>query len=179
MKTKVVLHHTADSSTEPQYDKVWKYHDSGAGGKWPKGHGIQYAYFLERDGVIMKGRNEGETTWHSGKWLMNKMSIAICLAGDFTKQNPTREQTRSLKLVLTDIQKRRGISNNSVLLHREVKSTSCPGVDLRKFIVEDFPDDTLKKRIVQLQKAKKRAKPRRRRILHRLLRRLLIRESSS
>jgi N-acetylmuramoyl-L-alanine amidase len=176
MKTKLVLHHTADTSQEPQYDKVWEYHNAGAGGKWPKDHGIQYPYFVERDGTIMQGREENETTWHAGSWIVNRQSIGICLAGDFTREDPSREQLKSLKDLMIDIQRRVGINNENIFLHKEVKKTACPGADYRRLIKEKFPEKTLDQRIVQLQKGADRLKnhnPMRYRRILRLLKRLL------
>jgi N-acetyl-anhydromuramyl-L-alanine amidase AmpD len=179
MKTKLVLHHTGSTNQPPQYDGVWTYHNSGAGGKWPEGYGIQYAYFIERDGIIMQGREEEELTWHAGSYKFNNESIAICLAGDFTREDPTNAQLKSLKDLMIDIQRRRGISNDSIYLHREVRQTACPGQDLRKLIEEKFPNKTLDQRIVQLQKGAERLRdrnPSRYRRILRLLKRLLARQ---
>jgi|3_EtaG_2_1085321.scaffolds.fasta_scaffold00403_7 N-acetyl-anhydromuramyl-L-alanine amidase AmpD len=176
MKTKGVLHHTADTTQSPQYDKVWEYHNSGAGGKWPEGFGIQYTYFIERDGMIIQGREEHETTWHAGNWLLNKQSIGICLAGDFTREDPTMAQLKSLKDLLIDIQRRRGIPNDNIYPHREVRATRCPGTDFLRLIEEKLPNKTLKQKIVQLQKGADRSKehnPSRYRRIMRKLKRLL------
>lgn len=135
-KTAIVLHHTDDPSDEPQYEKVWAYHDSGAGGKWPKGHGIQYPHFIGKDGTWIS-QDDDKTTWHAGNKEMNEQGIGVCLAGDFTQERPTPAQIDTLVRVVTDIQTRYGIPDSRIFLHREVrdKPTECPGVDLRALLI--------------------------------------------
>lgn len=130
----IILHHSADTSTSPQYEKIAAYHDSGAGGKWPKGHGIQYAWVVGMNGTVREGKPENVVTWHSGNWLLNQVSIGVVLCGDFTKNKPGAAQIESLERLLTGIQERWEIPDEAILLHRECRATSCPGVDLRQLV---------------------------------------------
>lgn len=173
MKTRIILHHTGDTSKTPQFKKVERFHDAGAGGKWPKGHGIMYHFFIERIGTIIHAKDEDEHLWQAGDWFNNSFGIAICLAGNFLVDDPTYHQLKSLSSLLTDIQKRRGIRDSNVYLHWEVRRTECPGKDLRKLVKERFPDKTLEQKIKQVKKAIPRAKDSRKRRLLRLLKRLL------
>jgi len=131
MKTALVLHHTADRSTLDQYHKVKEYHNSGAPRgngtlRWPSGHGIQYCKFIERDGIIMSGRKEHELTWHAGR--INRISIGICLAGDFRLERPTNAQINSLVEIINELKHRHPIQH--IYNHNEVRPTSCPVSDL-------------------------------------------------
>lgn len=133
MKYAIVLHHSGDPSADPQYQKVWDYHNSGAGGKWPPGYGMQYHYFIGKDGTIKQARPEDSIGWQAGSWHWNLYSIGICCAGDFTQQSPTDPQINSLAALTKDIQDRWGMPDTKIYLHKEVRPepTACPGTDLR------------------------------------------------
>lgn len=176
MKFKIVLHHSAIPEATSQYDRVESYHDRGAGGKWPPGHGIQYHYFIEKTGIVMYCGNEDATLWHSGNWYTNKNAIGICMAGNYVNETVPREQLKALKDLLLDIQRRRGIPNENIYLHKEIKSTACPGQDFRRLIREKLPSKTIEQKIVQVEKALKRANQSRFILLQRLLNRLLKRK---
>lgn len=136
-KNALVLHHTDDPSPKPQFAKVYAYHDAGAGKKWPPGHGIQYPKFIEKDGRLVETGDESRVTWHAGNAYYNECGIAVCLAGDFTREAPTPAQLDSLVKVATDLQNRWGIPDNRIFLHREVRDggTQCPGTDLRSLLL--------------------------------------------
>lgn len=164
MKTAIVLHHSADSSREDQYEKVWNYHNNGAPRsngtlKWPKGHGIQYAKFIERNGYIIAGRKEHEETWHAGR--INYLSIAICLAGDFRTQNPTDAQVNTLVEIVNELKSRHPIQH--IYNHYEVRPTTCPGMDLvgvyeREMLVRNLiPNKPIASKIRSLRRGIRRA----------------------
>lgn len=175
MKKYIILHHTADPGSRNQFSKIQRYHDSGAGGKWPKGRGIQYHWFIEKDGKIICAREETAHLWNAGSWFYNHYSIAICLAGHFLVQNPSQAQLKSLEALLSDIQKRLGISDRRVLLHWEVRKTACPGQDIRKLLPTN---KTLKEKVRQAKKPSPKADSMAKRVYNRLLKRLLIRSSN-
>jgi N-acetyl-anhydromuramyl-L-alanine amidase AmpD len=171
VKNSIVLHHTADSSGAPQYNKVWAYHNNGAGGRWPKGAGISYHFMIERDGSVLSGRPEDSIGWHAGTYYWNLRSIGICLAGDFTKESPTKEQLVSLAKLLTEVQNRWGIPDDRIFLHREVRNTSCPGTNLRELAFQER-DSLLRLRVANLQNALRHVKGPRKTLIERLLLRL-------
>jgi hypothetical protein len=144
MKDTLVIHHSADSSTGNQYAKTFSYHNSGAGGKWPAGHGIQYAFFIERSGEVIQGKTEDATTWHAGKWLMNVRSIAICLGGNFTKEKPTNKQLDSMYRLVTQLQLKYNIPDSRILKHSDVRATACPAFDVKGEIRKRRLADRLK-----------------------------------
>ena len=117
------IHHTADPSKAPQYEKVLAYHDSGAGGKWPKGHGIQYHRLIEWDGVVMYCAPYEKIKWHAGSVEWNNKSAGWCLAGDFRSEAPSEAQLCSL----FELWKVEGFP--SLTTHKEVRPhpTACPG----------------------------------------------------
>lgn len=137
MKTAIIVHHSGDSSKGDQYDKIRRYHNAGAGGKWPAGYGIQYAFLIEKSGIVKQGRQEGDITWHSGTAYWNKRAIAICLAGDFTKEQPRLAQILALAQLVAELQARWGIPEKNILNHYEVRKTRCPGINFRPVIRDE------------------------------------------
>lgn len=81
------------------------------------------------DGTIIKTREADEPGAHTMDDDINHSSIAICLAGDFTKHNPTKRQFDAFKLLLLSVQREYGIPESRIVGHREVGSTACPGQD--------------------------------------------------
>lgn len=171
MKDTLVLHHTADPSPDPQYQKVWAYHNSGAGGKWPKGHGIQYHYFIGKSGTVKQGHPDEFVCWNSGNWLINLRSIAICLAGDLEFQTPTPQQIDALTSLVQSIQTTHGIADARIFLHREIKKTNCPGTDLRKLVFE-HRKGTITHQLEEAEAEAKVAPPAMKTVLDRLIVRL-------
>lgn len=148
----MVIHHTADRSFAPQYKKVWAYHDSGAGGKWPAGHGIQYTVFIERDGQTFESYDLDKVTWHSGSPEWNKRAFGVCIAGDFTYQIPTEEQLEALFRFW------KSAHFPAVYYHGEVRPepTSCPGYfDFKGDMTKRWRDD-LELQLSQKESALKR-----------------------
>lgn len=63
--------------------------------------------------------------WHAGDWGVNCRSLAICLVGDFSDEEPSEAQLRALaglivyyKMINTDLK---------VTAHSDHKATECPG----------------------------------------------------
>lgn len=180
MKDTIVLHHSAISGDNPQYDAVWRYHDSGAGGKWPAGYGIQYHHFIGKDGTEKQGHSEDYVCWNSGNWAVNQRSIAICLAGDFTNETPTSQQISTLARLITDIQHRWGIPDERVFLHHEIlpPHTECPGTDLRALAFA-YRLENMRDRLPTLKRAIERSKGLRKAVLTRLYNRIQTFTSST
>jgi N-acetyl-anhydromuramyl-L-alanine amidase AmpD len=67
---------------------------------------------------------------HAGNVLMNERGIGICVVGDFSRptQTLTRQQAILLNEVIASLQGSFRISDQHVLLHREITATFCPGV---------------------------------------------------
>ena len=60
---------------------------------------------------------------------INKISIGICLVGDFTKAPPTAKQIASLKALLKHLMKITLLTPGQIKPHREMphQATDCPG----------------------------------------------------
>ena len=137
MKDTIVPHHTGDSTPGKQYQKTFDYHNRGAPRangklKWPKGHGIQYAAFIEKDGEIIWG-DMYALLWHAGTW--NYRSIGVCCAGDLRFENLTEAQVNSLVEVFDILKEKNPIEH--IQNHYEIRPTSCPIINLREvYLIE-------------------------------------------
>lgn len=89
--------------------------------------GIGYHYVIRKDGTIERGRPEWAVGAHAQGH--NYYSIGICLSGDFQIAQPTDEQIDSLVDLIADIAHGYNIdiSRATVLGHRDVNDTDCPG----------------------------------------------------
>ncbi len=119
---------------------------------------MAYHYFIGRDGTVKQAHDDEYICDNSGNWIMNQRSIAICLAGDFTQEEPTNMQIVSLAKLITDIQMCWGIPDERVILHREVtpKHTVCPAIDLRH-LAFNLRREKMTERLTQLQKSYERS----------------------
>lgn len=172
-KDSIVLHHSASTAKDPQYDNIVRYHNNGAGGKIRPGRGMAYHYFIGRDGTVKNAHSEDFVCDNSGNWVMNQRSIAICLAGDFTQEEPTDKQIYSMTNLMTEIQQRWGIPDARIIHHWEVtpKHTTCPRIDLRARAIA-LRQEKMKDRIIRLQKVLNGAEGMRRAKIARLIDRL-------
>ena len=120
----IIVHHSLVSrfNSPSQFDSINRYH-KGLG--WGK---IGYHFLIEPDGQVKIGRAENEVGAHTKQMMMNYLSIGICLSGNFDIDDPTPEQIASLLGLIEDLQKKYGIPDKRVKLHRDyAKYKSCPG----------------------------------------------------
>jgi hypothetical protein len=169
VKDTIVLHHSANPSTAPQYAGIVAYHRE----KFGPAQAPAYHYFVGMNGTLKQGHPEDYVCWHAGNYAVNLRSIGICLAGDFTWQQPTSQQVTVLTDLVTDIQQRWGIPDERIFLHREVRlqPTACPGTDLRALVFEER-QRRIPERIAEVEAAVARASGVRKFVLSRLLDRL-------
>jgi len=125
----VILHHSSGTDSDPLLDtshhtaEIMEAHHLSMG--WI---GLGYHYVIHKNGDIWKGRPEGVEGAHTvGK---NKVSIGICLSGNFDATLPTKEQEASLKTLLKDIQKRYPKVGNNIFPHRKYAQKTCFGKKL-------------------------------------------------
>ena len=82
-------------------------------------------YMVDFNGDVYQMMHESRLAKHAGRSMwegrtnVSKYSIGIEVAG-FHNREPTRAQYDSLKELIADIQKRRGISDNNVITHSAV-----------------------------------------------------------
>jgi N-acetylmuramoyl-L-alanine amidase len=163
----IVLHHTAIPDINVQYDIVHRSH------KRKYGRGMEYHFFIERDGLTMPGMLVEEIGYHAGNWTVNKSSIGICLAGDFTTEVPTPQQIEAMVKLVKKMQSIYQISDKHIFLHREVRlrPTACPVIDLRDMVLARKGID-LEKRLRMAVNGLKWAKGMRRKRLLRMIQRI-------
>lgn len=130
---RIVIHHAASSFTTTWQD-IQRWHLERG---WA---GIGYHYVIQADGSIYRGRPEGKVGAHAyqdAKHEANSDGIGICIVGNFETGVPTEAQLASTVDLVRDIRTRHpGIS---VIGHRDVMATACPG--------RNFPWVELKKRL--------------------------------
>ena len=131
----LIYHHTAINSISVEdVDKLHK--DRGFAG-------IGYNYYIDKSGLIYKGRPDLAQGAHAlGK---NKVSLGICLEGNFEEEYPTEKQIESLEKLSIFLCLKYDIKG--ILGHKEVQETLCPG--------KNFPLNEIRNNvIVRLRKIK-------------------------
>lgn len=120
----IIVHHSLVSRDKNpnQFDAIDGFHKRKGWGS------IGYHYLIEPDGVVKKGRELSEIGAHTSQKEMNYKSVGICLTGNFDDEDPTEEQKKSLRILIKDLQKKFGIPDEKVKLHRDYAPyKSCPG----------------------------------------------------
>ena len=85
--------------------------------------GCGYHFFIRTNGMIERGRPEHIIGAHAVP--ANGNGIGICLAGDFTKHDPSEAQIASLVWLIKDLWKR--YPGIKVVGHGDIDATQCPG----------------------------------------------------
>ena len=130
--TKIIWHHSADTSTGDQFEKINAYHKRKRFPKSSLGFYVGYHWLIENDGKLVKCRNEDEPGSHDiGE---NFRSIGICLAGDFSFRTPTKTQEKTVGKLVGKIMKRWSIPIERIEPHRWNDTTECPG----KYLNDDW-----------------------------------------
>jgi len=119
----IIIHHSAHEEDVP-IETIDKWHKERGFKK------VGYHYYVRKNGKVEVGREETEMGAHCKAGGMNRKSIGICLAGNFTKQEPTEEQIKSTRALVWSISHRFDIEG--ILGHKDVKgaSTLCPAFDV-------------------------------------------------
>jgi N-acetylmuramoyl-L-alanine amidase len=125
----IIVHHTGGTDADPLADTSYHtleivdaYHKSLG---W---NGIGYNWFVEKTGLLRKGRDEKLTGAHTIGY--NNKSIGICLAGNFDATFPTTKQIETLKKLLEDKSLEYGITIDKIVPHRKFAKKTCYGVNL-------------------------------------------------
>lgn len=121
----LVIHHSGDPSPSPQFEKINAYHKSKNFPRSSLGFYVGYNWVLEQDGSLRQSRSLEDYGAHTdalcGEGHCNIVAVAVCLAGDFTKEDPTQEQLAKLYLLWKQL------DYPKIWLHKDVKDTTCPG----------------------------------------------------
>jgi len=120
----IVIHHSASiGQTAEDYAR---YHVRSKG--WP---GIGYHFVIEVNGDIIQANPLINVSYNVSGY--NTRSIGICLSGNFTKQEPSSQQLKSLKNLIAHL-RRQLPQKLEVFGHKDYGQTSCPGSNLEKHL---------------------------------------------
>lgn len=122
---KVIIHHSADSTKEPQLEKIDRYHRERAFPKSSLGYWVGYHFLIEKDGRMIQTRRESEIGAHDKD--ENNDSLGVCLVGNFDIELPTDAQIATLGRLLHDLLWRHHLSFWAIEPHRIGDATSCYG----------------------------------------------------
>ncbi|SHK41816.1 N-acetylmuramoyl-L-alanine amidase [Tepidibacter formicigenes] len=133
----IVIHHAAHSSATVDDIHRW-YKQNG----WS---GFGYHFYITKDGQIYRGRPENTIGAHCKGY--NQSSAGICLQGNFEVEKVSEIQLKAIIDLCQDLCSTYSIS--TIYGHRELKSTSCPGLnfplmEVRQMIFEGFDTYTVK-----------------------------------
>lgn len=139
--THIIIHHAGGTDANPLQDssnytvqmcnRDHKRFDMLSSLGWYVG----YQYFIDKQGVVTKCREDTEEGAHTiGQ---NKSSIGICLAGNFDATLPTEAQKTALKALLEKKMKEWNIPIQNIVPHRKFAVKTCFGRKL--------PDDFAQK----------------------------------
>jgi LysM repeat protein len=99
-------------------------------------HGLAYHFVIGNGHGMRDGEIAVCPRWreqldggHLHSEAQNKISIGICLVGNFDKHKPTPKQLQSLNLLVEALLKRCKLSTSAVKTHRQINTvkTRCPG----------------------------------------------------
>ncbi len=138
----VVLHHSAtDEGNANSFDK---YHREQK--KWE--HGLAYHFVIGNGNGSGNGEIEVGDRWkkqihgaHTANMSLNRISIGICLVGNFeTANEPTNNQIESLVSLVAYFSEKYHIPKSHIVRHSQVlqKGTACPG---KNFPYEQLIDE--------------------------------------
>jgi len=135
----IIIHHGAG---DWDFETVNRSHKNKWGFVSSLGYYIGYQYFIEFDGRVYQGRRDNEEGAHTVgdvAHYYNRNSIGICLQGNMEIEEPTTNQLSSLKSLINKKKQEYQISNERVYGHRELQATLCPGRNLWKWLVQNYP----------------------------------------
>jgi len=124
--TRITVHHSGsflkDNQNAPQRLRDHQtYHQTDQG--WPD---LAYHYVVDRNGHVYEGR----PVWAVGDTNTDydpTGHFLICCEGEFNNQTPTPDQLEAAAGLAAWARTRYGVGLDTVIGHRDVASTSCPG----------------------------------------------------
>lgn len=132
----LVLHHTQTPNEAPAMEQarlrsIRRYHmvDRGWGD-------VAYHYFIGASGEIYEGR-DSRYAGDSGTQYDLDGRLLVCLLGDFSKAMPTEKALASLLRLVAAKLHEHGLAPDTVVTHRMVAATDCPGDAVQKWFEEE------------------------------------------
>lgn len=132
----IVIHHSASpSGNAAAFDRAHKgkgwdglaYHFVITNGKGGADGGLEVSprWWVQKHGAHAGGMPaDAPPETRNG---YNEFGIGICLVGNFEKRAPSQAQMKTLAALITRLRGKFDIPTESVVGHRHVKSTACPG----------------------------------------------------
>lgn len=111
----IVLHHAAASNCS-----IYTVHKWHLANGWS---GVGYHYFINKQGMIFKGRPDDTIGSHAKGF--NSTTLGICFEGNFEKEIPQQVQIEAGLELVEYLKKKYNISK--VKGHGELMATDCPG----------------------------------------------------
>lgn len=123
----IIVHHEAPPVVVggKRFNIVDNYHKAINFPKSRLGWYVGYTFFIEKDGEIIRARQDDETGAHTVGY--NDKSIGICLAGNFDIELPTKQQEISLGKLLAENAGKFKIPLENIVPHRKFAIKSCYG----------------------------------------------------
>lgn len=87
---------------------------------------VAYHFIVYKDGTYRRCLPDDAIGWHCGNWEKNTRSIAISCVGNYVDQDPTGVQLETIANIIRPYDRARG-GDLTILGHREIASTACPG----------------------------------------------------
>lgn len=133
----IVIHHVGIPDGDTSAAAIHKAHLANG---WA---GIGYHYVIRKDGTIERGRPLATVGAHAEG--QNYHTVGINVTGNFEKETPTQNQIASLEKLLVFLCQTYDIhpSAATIVGHRNVNSTDCPGKNLYRLLPEIRDDVAL------------------------------------
>lgn len=124
---KIILHHSASPMDSTTIHDIHRWHLQRG---WL---GCGYHYVIHEDGSIFQGRPLNTVGAHARGY--NERSIGICVVGNFEVEYPNLYQQEALgRLLLHLINDKLSGQSLSIIRHKDISSTLCPGRNFTYFI---------------------------------------------
>jgi N-acetylmuramoyl-L-alanine amidase len=135
----LIVHHSGGTDQDPKADssnytveQCDSDHKSRGFPRSSLGYYVGYQYFIYKDGIVKKCREDTEIGAHTNQIVngksMNAQSIGICLAGNFDTTLPTEAQKQALARLLKEKMVLWSIPVSNIYPHRHYATyKSCYG----------------------------------------------------
>lgn len=110
--------------------------------------GIGYNFYIRKDGTIFECRGFNEGAQCKG---YNDVSIGVALEGDFMKEEPTKQELKSLIELCKFLSQK--YPNVEIKEHKELCDTDCAGInfDIFNVIKEVENEDYYKSKLIEIR----------------------------
>ena len=131
----IIIHHSATSppnDIDTAKNIIKRQMEDYNAGKIISPYTNTYHYMITANGEVVPWICECSVSGHCGNDDINKISIGICLLGNFQKETPTENQYKTLLKKLKELYNKYRFKD--ILGHRDIIETECPGNNLYNLI---------------------------------------------